>query len=326
MSVTQQEPMTLPAIEQQVAQLEAARAAAMADHGQALYHADGETMVAASRLVERLTTQRASLLAPRIHARKAQAECARDAAAATLATAQATAQAADQELADAIGRLAALNPLDSDARCYAAQSIDAYEVAAIQTESELTAARQRFAVAAAWTHELTVEARRLDVSARETVASGVAAERRATIDRDERRAASSLSSAATLLQSIAAHQDACLEGLRLSERETAATRDRLTTARRLIAGGNVLDPVRHQREAELPALERAIREAEEQEGVAQRRYAAASRQLRDAKADQAALVERHAQRLPLFVRTLDDLLDAGMGIERALTMADEAVR
>lgn len=328
MITQQQEHMSLASssIELQISRLEDERAAAMAAHGQAARAADGEAMVAVRHLVERLTSQRAALLAPRIHARKAQAERARDAAAATLATAQATAQAADQELADAIGRLAALNPLDSEARSYAAQSIDAYEVAAIQTESELTAARQRFAVAAAWTHELTVEARRLDVSARETMTSGTAAERRATVDRDERRAASTLSSAAVLVQSLAAHQDACVEGLRLSERETAATRDRLTTARRLIAGGNVLDPVRHQREAELPALERAIREAEEQEGVAQRRYAAASRQLRDAKADQTALVERHAQRLPLFVRALDLLLDAGMGVERALTMADEAVR
>ncbi len=326
MSVTQEEPMTLPAIERQVAEIEDARGVAMAEHATVLARADGEGMVTARRRVEELTRRRAALLGPRLHARKAQAESARDAAAATLATAQATAQATDQELADAIGRLAALNPLDSHARRYAAQSVDAYEVAAIQAESELTAVRRRYAAAAAWTHELTVEARRLDVSAGETVASGVATERRATIDRDERRAASALSSATTLLQSIAAHQDACLEGLRLSERETAATRDRLTTVRRLIAGGNVLDPVRHQREAELPALERAIREAEEQEGVAQRRYAAASRQLRDAKADQAALVERHAQRLPLFVRAVDDLLDAGMGVERALSVADETVR
>jgi len=73
-------------------------------------------------------------------------------------------------------------------------------------------------------------------------------------------------------------------------------------------------------------LEQAIREAEEQEGVAQRRYASASRQLRDTKADHSALVERHAQRLPVFVRALDDLLDAGMGVERALSVADEAVR
>jgi len=324
--IATQQATSLADLEIDIARLERARTDALTDHAQALLAFDGEAMVAARRLVERLTSQRAALLAPRIHARLGVAERDRDAAAVTLATAQATAQATDQDLADAIGRLAALNPLDSHTRRYAAQSVDAYEVAAIQAESELTAVRRRYAAAAAWTHELTVEARRLEVSARETVASGVATEGRATIDRDERRAASALSSAATLLQSIAAHQDACLEGLRLSERETAATRDRLTTVRRLIAGGNVLDPVRHQREAELPALERAIREAEEQEGIAQRRYASASRQLRDAKADQAALVERHAQRLPLFVRALDDLLDAGMGVERALSVADETVR
>ncbi len=205
MSVTQQEAMTLPAIERQVAQIEDQRAAAMADHAQSLYHADGETMVAARRKVEELTRRRAALLAARVHARLAVAERDRDARAAELAAVQQTAQAAQQELADARGRLSSLNVLDSDARRYAASFVDGYEVAANQAESELAAARQRYAVVAAWTHELTVEARRLDVSARETMTSGTAAERRATVDRDERRAASALSSAATLVQSLAAH-------------------------------------------------------------------------------------------------------------------------
>ncbi len=326
MSVTQQEPMTLPAIERQVAQIEEQRAAAMADHAQALRRADGETMVAARRRLEELTRRRAFLLAPCIHARLAVALGDRDAAAAHLEDVQQSTQASQQDVLDQRSRLAGLNSLDSSGRREVAQRLVGYEATASGAEEQVTAARRRYAAAHTWMHDLSDQARRLDAATESAMTGGAIAARAAVVDRDERRAASALSSAATLLQSIAAHQDACLEGLRLSERETAATRDRLTTAHRLIAGGNVLDPVRHQREADLPALERAIREAEEQEGVAQRRYASASRQLRDAKADQAALVERHAQRLPLFVRALDDLLDAGMGVERALIVADEAVR
>jgi len=326
MSVTQQEPMTLPAIERQVAQIEEQRASTVADHAQALRRADGETMVAARRRLEELTRRRAALLAPCIHARLAVALGDRDAAAAHLADVQQSTQASQQDVLDQMGRLAGLNSLDSSGRREVAQRLVGYEATASGAEEQVTAARRRYAAAHTWMHDLSDQARRLDVAAESAMTGGAIAARAAVVDRDERRAASALSSAAVLVQALAAHQDACLEGLRLSERETAATRDRLTTAHRLIAGGNVLDPVRHQREAELPALERAIREAEEQEGVAQRRYASASRQLRDAKADQAALVERHAQRLPLFVRALDDLLDAGMGVERALSVADEAVR
>jgi len=73
MSVTQQEPMTLPAIERRVAQLEEQRAAAMADHAQALRRADGETMMAARCRLEELTRRRDALLATRIHARAREA-------------------------------------------------------------------------------------------------------------------------------------------------------------------------------------------------------------------------------------------------------------
>ena len=326
MSVTQQQRMTLPAIEQQVAQLEAARATALTAHAQALYRADGETMVAARRKVEELTRRRAALLATRIHARLAVAECDRDAAAANLAAVQQTALASQQDVLDARSLLASLNQLDSSGRLAAAQRLASYEATARAAEEEVTAARRRYAAAHAWTHDLADQARRLDVAA-ESIMTGVAiAARAAGVDRDERRAASAQSSATVLVQSAAAHQDACLEGLRLAEHETAATRDALAALRLLIASGNVLDPLRHRREADRPALERAIQEAEDGEGVAQRRYAAASRQLTDATAEQRALVQRHAERLSVFVRTLDELLDAGMGVERALSVADETVR
>jgi len=321
-----QQPVSLASIELQVAQLEAARAAAMADHAQSLYHADGEGMVAVRRKVEDLSRRRATLLPARVHARMAVALGDRDQAAATLADAQQTALASQQDVLDARSLLASLNSLDSSGRWAAAQRLASYEATAAAAEEEVTAARRRYAAAHAWTHDLADQARRLDVAAQSIMSTGPLAARAAVVEQEEHRTANSLRSAATLHQVAASHADACAEGLHLAERLTTAMRDKLVDHRRKAAGLNVLSPERHRLEGDLPALERGIEEAEEQEGVAQRRLAAASRQLRDAKADQAALVERHAQRLPLFVRALDDLLDAGMGIERGLTMADEAVR
>jgi len=261
-----------------------------------------------------------------VHARLAVAERDRDAAATTLADVQQTALASQQDVLDARSLLASLNQLDSSGRWAAAQRLASYEATARAAEEEVTAARRRYAAAHTWMHDLSDQARRLDAAAESVMSTGPLAARAAVVEQEEHRTANSLRSAATLHQVAASHADACAEGLHLAERLTTAMRDKLVDHRRKAAGLNVLSPERHRLEGDLPALERGIEEAEEQEGVAQRRLAAASRQLRDAKADQAALVERHAQRLPLFVGALDDLLDAGMGIERALTMADEAVR
>jgi len=324
-SVTQQA-TSLADVEIEVARLERARTDALTEHAQALRCADAEAMVAARHLVERLTSQRAALLAPRIHARLAAAERDRDARAAELAAVQQTAQAAQQDVLDQRSRLAGLNSLDSSGRRDAVQRLAGYEATAAAAEEEVVGARRGYAAGHAWAADLAREARRLDAATESIMTGAAIAARAAVVERDERRAAIALSGATVLVRSAAAHQDACLEGLRLAERETAATRDALAALRLLIASGNILDPLRHRREAEVPALERAIQEAEDGEGVAQRRYAAASRQLTDATAEQRALVQRHAERLSVFVRTLDELLDAGMGVERALSVADETVR
>jgi hypothetical protein len=71
--IATQQATSLADLEIDVARLERARTDALTDHAQALRRADGEAMVAARRLVERLTSQRAKLLAPRVHARLAAA-------------------------------------------------------------------------------------------------------------------------------------------------------------------------------------------------------------------------------------------------------------
>ncbi len=324
--IATQQATSLADLESEVARLERARTDALTDYGQALYHADGETMLTARRRLEDLSRRRATLLPARVHARMAVAERDRDQAAGTLADVQQTALASQQDVLDARSLLASLNSLDSSGRWAAAQRLASYEATARAAEEEVTAARRRYAAAHTWMHDLSDQARRLDVATQSIMSTGPLAARAAVVEQEEHRTANSLRSAATLHQVAASHADACAEGLHLAERLTTAMRDKLVDHRRKAAGLNVLSPERHRLEGDLPALERGIEEAEEQEGVAQRRLAAASRQLRDAKADQGALVERHAQRLPLFVRALDDLLDAGMGIERALSLADEAVR
>lgn len=323
---TQQEHMSLASssIELQISRLEDDRAVAMAEHARAIASANGEAMAAARSLTERITWRRAELLPARMHARLTTAARAREVATADLADKQQAAQAAQHEVSDHKERLAALNPLDSAARTDAMQRITRSEAVALAADDDLMAARRRYAATHGWAHDLDQAARRLDIAGQSVMTGAAVLERRAAVEREEHRVASSLRSAATLVHVTEAHQDACLEGLRLAERLSSAMKDKLVDQRRKIAGLNVLSPERHRLEGDLPSLLGVIDDEDLAVGVAERRYASASRQLSDAKHDQAILVARVADKLPLWVRTVDKLIDDGTALETAVDAADHA--
>jgi len=324
MSVTQQEPVTLPAIERQVAQIEDARAAAMADYAHVLHRADTEGMAAARRKVEELTRRRAALLAPRIHARLAAASRSSSAAAAHLADVTQSALASQQDALDARSLLASLNSLDSSGRRDAVQRLAGYEATAAAAEEEVVGARRRYAAAHAWAADLAREVRRQEAATDSIMTGGAIAARAAVVDAAERRQAGSLRSAAQLVEVAQAHTAATFDGLRLAERFTLAARDKLREEERLIARTNVLEPERHRREAALPLVRTVIADAEQDETMAVRSHTASSRQLADALADQAALLQHACGLLPLWVATVDRALDDGTPLETALAAADHA--
>jgi len=325
MSVTQQEPMTLLAIERQLAQIEDARADALHRHADALHRHDGEAMALARRRVEELTRRRATLLTPRCRARLAAALDDRDAAAAHLADVQQSALASQQDVLDARSLLASLNSLDSSGRRDAVQRLAGYEATAAVAEEEVVGARRRYAAAHAWAADLAREVRRQEAAADSIMTGGAIAARAAVVDAAERRVAGSLRSAAQLVEVAEAHSAATFDGLRLAERFTLAARDKLREEERLIARTNVLEPERHRREASLPLVRKVIEDAEEDENMAVRRHTASSRQLSHALADQAALVEHAARTLPVWVTTADRALDDGLSLETALDAADHAI-
>lgn len=324
MSVTQQEPMTLPAIERQLAEIEDARAVVGAAHADALHRHDGEAMVLARRRVEELTRRRATLLTPRCRARLAAAERDRDAAAAHLADVQQSALASQQDVLDARSLLASLNSLDSSGRRDAVQRLVGYEATTATAEEEVVGARRRYAAAHAWAADLAREVRRQEAAADSIMTGGAIAARAAVVDAAERRVAGSLRSAAQLVEVAEAHSAATFDGLRLAERFTLAARDKLREEERLIARTNVLEPERHRREAALPLVRKVIEDAEQDETMAVRRHTASSRQLADALADQAALLQHACGMLPLWVATVDRALDDGTPLETALDAADHA--
>jgi len=325
MSVMQQEPMTLPAIERQLAEIEDARAAAVAAHADALHRHDGEAMVLARRRVEELTRRRATLLTPRCRARRAAAERDRDAAAAHLTDVQQSALASQQDVLDARSLLTSLNSLDSSGRRDAVQRLAAYEATAAVAEEEVVGARRRYAAAHAWAADLGREVRRLDAAADSALTGGAIAARAAVVDAAERRVAGSVRSAAQLVEVAALWASATFDGLRLAERFTRAARDKLVEEERLIARTNVLEPERHRREASLPLVRKVIEDAEADENMAVRRHTASSRQLSQALTDQAALVDHAARMLPVWVTTVDRALDDGLSLETALDAADHAI-
>ncbi len=322
--IATQQAASLADLEIDIARLERARTDALTQHGQALLALDGAGMVAARRLVERLTSQRAALLAPRCHARLGVAERDRDAAARCAADVQQSALASQQDVLDARSLLASLNSLDSSGRWDAVQRLAGYEATAAAAEEEVVGARRRYAAAHAWAADLAREVRRLDAAADSIMTGGAIAARAAVVDAAERRLAGSLRSAAQLVEVAEAHSAATSAGLVLAERFTRAARDKLVEEERLIARTNVLEPERHRREAALPLVRKVIEDAEEDENMAARRHTASSRQLSDALTDQAALVDHAARMLPVWVTTVDRALDDGLALETAMDAADHA--